>query len=68
MVLMVYRKVLNFAFGGDRIEHLLYRIQVGCIPRYARLVIVHIGTNNVELDAEDKIANGTSSVHDYQYR
>ena len=28
------RKVLNFAFGGDQIGQLLYRIMGGCIPKY----------------------------------
>ena len=56
------RKVLNFAYGGNRIEHLLYRIQGGCIPKYAQLVIVHIGTSNVESHSVEKITQGIYPV------
>ena len=34
------------------------RLQEGCIPKYARLVIVHIGTNNVQSDTAEKIDHG----------
>ena len=56
------RKVFNFAYGGDKIEHLLARLQEGCIPKYARLVIVYIGTNNVQSDTAEEIAHGIYQV------
>ena len=50
-------KVLNFAFGGDKIQQCLYRLQNACIPKCASLVIVHLGTNNVTYDTVKKVAN-----------
>ena len=38
------------------------RLQEGCIPKYARLVIVHIGTNNVQSDTAEKIDHGIYQV------
>ena len=53
---------MNYGYGGDRIEHLLYRLQYQCIPKYVWLVIVHIGTNNMKYDSEEKIAAGIHQV------
>ena len=33
------RKVVNHAYGGDRIEHLVYRIETGVIPKNVRLAM-----------------------------
>ena len=56
------RKVVNFAYGGDRIQQCLYRLQEGRIPKCAQLIVVHIGTNNVPDDTADRIASGLHQI------
>ena len=58
------RKCVNFGYGGDRIEHLLYRVVNGRIPKTVSLVVVHIGSNNIgaKSDSANKIAKGIVQV------
>ena len=58
------KKCLNFGYGGYRIEHLLYRVAFGRIPKFVSLVVVHIGSNNIIRNSEsaNKIANGIVQV------
>lgn len=58
------KKCLNLAYGGDRIEHLLYRVVWGRIPKNVSLVILHIGSNNVgrRKESANKIAKGIMQV------
>ena len=58
------KKCMNFAYGGDRIEHLLYRVVWGNIPKTVSLIVVHIGSNNVgqRKESSSKIAKGIVQV------
>ena len=66
----------NFGVGGDRCEHVLWRITHGQVPAQARYVFVCIGSNNLQsnnpadiVDTIDKIIrvildmNKTAIVH-----
>lgn len=59
-----HRKCVNFGYGGDRIEHLLYRVANGRIPKTVSLVIIHIGSNNVpkKRESANQIAKGIVQV------
>jgi lysophospholipase L1-like esterase len=57
------RKAANFGIGGDRTEHVLWRIQNGELAGIApRVTVLMIGTNNVSSDTPDEIAQGISAV------
>ena len=53
---------LNFGFGGDGIENVLYRVEYGVIPSCVRTVIVHVGTNNLSRASSKKVANGIHQI------
>ena len=40
----------------------MYRLWYGRIPKYIKLIIIHIGTNNVKKDSPDEIAKGIYDV------
>ena len=50
------KRILNFGVSGDRTQHVLWRIKFGALPNRTRLIIVHVGTNNVERDSAVDIA------------
>ena len=35
---------LNFGLGGDRTQHVLWRINNGEIPKNAQTIVIHVGT------------------------
>jgi lysophospholipase L1-like esterase len=57
------RHAANFGIGGDRTQHVLWRIQNGeldgILPRVAVLMI---GTNNLHDDTPDEIAQGIKTI------
>ena len=40
----------------------MYRLVYGRIPKYVKVVIIHIGTNNVKKDSADEIAKGIYDI------
>ncbi|OZI07858.1 acetylhydrolase [Siphonobacter sp. BAB-5385] len=57
--LMEPRKVQNLGFGWDRIENVLWRVYHGQLDGYqAKQVLVMIGTNNLEGNTDEEIADG----------
>ena len=54
---------MNLGYGGDKTQHLLWRLQNGELDGYkAKLVAVMIGTNNVEDPAKDVAAGIKASL------
>src|SRR5581483_7232139 len=57
------RKSANFGIGGDRTQHVLWRIQNGELdgitPKVAMLMI---GTNNTGNDSAEQIAEGITAI------
>jgi lysophospholipase L1-like esterase len=57
------RKAANFGIGGDRTEHVLWRIQNGELAGIApKLTVLMIGTNNISSDTPEEIAQGISAI------
>jgi len=53
----------NFGIGGDRTQHVLWRMQNGELDGYTpKVAVVMIGTNNLGSNTEDEIADGIKAV------
>lgn len=58
-----YRNALNLGFGGDRTQHVLWRLQNGEIDGInPKLAILMIGTNNSGRSEPDAIAAGITAI------
>ena len=55
-------RALNFGVGGDRTQHVLWRIKNGEIPLNLQVAFVHCGTNNLDRDNPDEIRDGIASI------
>ena len=51
-------RALNFGVGGDRTQHVLWRIDNGEIPLNLQVAFVHCGTNNLDRDNPAEIRDG----------
>jgi lysophospholipase L1-like esterase len=56
-------KPANFGIGGDRTQHVLWRIQNGELDGIKpKVAVLMIGTNNTGSDSAEKIAEGVTSI------
>ena len=55
-------RALNFGVGGDRTQHVLWRIEDGEIPLNLQVAFVHCGTNNLDRDNPAEIRDGIASI------
>jgi lysophospholipase L1-like esterase len=57
------RHAANFGIGGDRTQHVLWRIQNGELDGIEpKVVVLMIGTNNLQDDTPAEIAQGIKSI------
>lgn len=56
---------LNFGIGGDRTQHVLWRIQNGELEFKPQIVVIHVGTNNVNQDPAEDIVQGLLAIVDF---
>ncbi len=57
------RKAANFGIGGDRTQHVLWRIENGELEGISpKLVVLMIGTNNVGSNTPEEIAGGVKAI------
>jgi lysophospholipase L1-like esterase len=57
------RKAANFGIGGDRTEHVLWRIQNGELKGIEpKVIVLMIGTNNSGSNTPDEIAQGVTAI------
>ena len=55
-------RALNFGVGGDRTQHVLWRIENGEIPLNLQVAFVHCGTNNLDRDNPAEMRDGIASI------
>ncbi len=55
-------RCLNFGIGGDKTQHVLWRVENGEIPMNLHIVVIHCGTNNVDLNTPTDIKDGITSI------
>ena len=60
----------DFGISGDKVEHLLWRLQQGQVEGMdPKLIVLMIGTNNTGRDSADQIAKGIkAAVNEYLQR
>jgi lysophospholipase L1-like esterase len=57
------RNAANFGIGGDRTQHVLWRIQNGELDGIeSKVVVLMIGTNNLSSGTADEIAQGITAI------
>lgn len=57
-----YGSVANFGISGDRTQFLLWRIEHGEVaPSAARVVVLMIGTNNLEASSAESVVRGITA-------
>jgi lysophospholipase L1-like esterase len=57
------RNAANFGIGGDRTQHVLWRIQNGELDGIRpKVVVLMIGTNNASSSTPDEIAQGITAI------
>lgn len=58
------RGAINLGIGGDRTEHVLWRLENGNLPDSLQpeLVVLMIGTNNTGANTPDEIADGVTAI------
>ena len=55
---------LNFGIGGDRVQHVLWRLRHGELNCDPKIIVLHCGTNNIGKDSPKEIAEGLLTIVD----
>ena len=58
-------KSLNFGIGGDRTQHVLWRLQNGELECDPKVIVLLCGTNNVDKNGASEIAQGILAIVDF---
>ena len=51
-----FKNAINLGISGGCTQHVLWRLKFGLLPLNAKLIIVHVGTNNVGKNLQIEIA------------
>jgi len=53
----------NMGISGDRTQNVLWRIENGCLDNInPKILVIHIGTNNIPYNTEKEIAKGIKAI------
>ena len=52
-----FKESLNLDIGGDRTQHILWRVERLPVPSHLKYVIIHCDANNISKDSPSEIAN-----------
>lgn len=58
-------KALNFGIGGDKTQHVLWRLQNGELECNPKVIVVLCGTNNIDKNSASEIAQGILTIVDF---
>ena len=58
-----FHNALNVGIGGDRTEHVIWRVDNLSFPTSIKYVIINCGTNNIKFNNPIHIANGILCVY-----
>jgi len=57
------RRAANFGIGGDRTQHVIWRIEHGELEGISpKVIVLMIGTNNSNSDSSDQISEGVEKI------
>ena len=59
--IIFFRNALNFDIGGDRTEHVIWRVNNLSFPASIKYIIIHCGANNIKFNNPIDMANGISN-------
>ena len=62
-VIIFFRNALNLGIGGDRTEHVIWRVDNLWFPASIKYVIIHCGSNNTKFNNPTDITNGILYVY-----
>ena len=64
-----FTNTINLGIGGDKIQHVLWRLRNTRLSPNINYVIVHCGTNNIDTNTPDDISNAlvlaANLIHNY---
>ena len=52
-----FKESLNLGIGGDRTQHILWRVERLPVPSHLKYVIIYCGTNNISKDSPSEIVH-----------
>lgn len=58
-------KALNFGIGGDKTQHVLWRLQNGELECDPKVIVVLCGTNNMDKNSASEIAQGILAIAEF---
>ena len=61
--IIFFRNPLNLGIGGDRTEHVIWRVDNLSLSASIKYVIIHCGTNNVKFNNPTDISDGILCVY-----
>ena len=53
---------LNLGMKGDRVQHVLWRLQRSELPKSTKTLVILVGTNNLLIDKPREISDGVASI------
>ena len=52
-----FKESLNLGIGGDRTQHIIWRVECLSLPNHVKYAIINCGANNINKDSPSEIVN-----------